>query len=60
MSKELLRVENIDKFYSGVQILSNVHYNLYAGEIHALIGENGAGKSTLMSLRAASRAVSGT
>ena len=44
----LLRMEGISKVFPGVKALDNVNIDIYAGEVHALIGENGAGKSTLM------------
>ena len=48
MSEYILELNGITKIFPGVKALDNVHFNLKAGEIHALAGENGAGKSTFI------------
>ena len=48
--ESILELKNISKSFRNTKALSDVHLQLYPGEIHALLGENGAGKSTLMNI----------
>ncbi len=46
----LVALERVTKRYGGIAALENANFELFPGEIHALVGENGAGKSTLCKL----------
>jgi D-xylose transport system ATP-binding protein len=44
----LLELRNVDKSFGSVQALTDVDFEVRAGEVMALVGDNGAGKSTLI------------
>jgi ABC-type sugar transport system ATPase subunit len=44
----LMRVVGLQKSYGGLRAVDDVTFDVYRGEILALVGDNGAGKSTLV------------
>ncbi len=47
-TEPLLTLRGINKSFGAVQVLHDVDFDVYPGEVTALVGDNGAGKSTLI------------
>ncbi len=45
---DALRVENVHKFYGGIEAVKDISISIKEGEIFGLIGPNGAGKTTAL------------
>lgn len=61
MAQPVLELIGLNKWFGPVHALRDIHFQLFPGEVVALLGDNGAGKSTLIQVIAgAERFDSGT
>jgi len=51
-SQAVLQIKGLDKSFYATHAANDVHFDVNAGEIVALLGENGAGKSTVIKMLA--------
>ena len=48
VTEPILRIAKLNKSFGPVHVLHDVDFDVYPGEVTALVGDNGAGKSTLV------------
>ncbi len=49
-SQPLLSVKDLNKKFGGLQVISDLSFDVDKGKVHALIGPNGAGKTTVINM----------
>ncbi len=47
---EIIKVNNVSKYYKKLRALNNVSFTINEGELYGLLGVNGAGKTTLLKI----------
>jgi len=50
MNSEIIRLEKVNKSFSGNTVLKDINLSVYRGSVLSILGENGAGKTTLMKI----------
>jgi D-xylose transport system ATP-binding protein len=48
LSTPILELSGVNKSFGPVHVLHDIDFNVYPGQVTALVGDNGAGKSTLI------------
>lgn len=50
MSKEIIKVSNLDFAYNGVNVLNDINFTIDTNDYVAIVGPNGSGKTSLIKL----------
>jgi D-xylose transport system ATP-binding protein len=48
VTEPILEIKGLNKSFGPVHVLHDIDFNVYPGQVTALVGDNGAGKSTLV------------
>jgi D-xylose transport system ATP-binding protein len=48
VGEPILQITGLNKSFGAIQVLHDIDFRVYPGEVTALVGDNGAGKSTLV------------